>query len=137
MHATDDQKVGLLMTAKLHLAPGMRGGPSQTSEHQTALGSVNLIALDSGFIGSRRPNERRGAKAKPDFLSRISFSSVSHARRRVLRRRGPREERRQRGDGSGYCERKSKCFTDSRGDTLRPTQQGASSCQPAKLVLLL
>lgn len=65
------------MTAKLHLAPGMRRGRSQTSEHQTALGSVNLIALDVGFIGSRGPKERRGAKAEPDFLSRISFASVS------------------------------------------------------------
>lgn len=81
-------KVGLLMTAKLHLALGMRRGRSQTSEHQTALSSVNLIALDMGFIGSHRPKERRGAKAKPDFLSHISFSSVSHALIRVLRKRG-------------------------------------------------
>lgn len=72
------------MTAKVHLAPGMCRGCSQTSEHQTVRSSVNLIALDVGFIGSRRPNERRGAKAEPDFLSRISFSSVSHARRRML-----------------------------------------------------
>lgn len=67
------------MTAKLHLAPGMCRGCSQTSEHQTARSPVNLIALDVGFIGSLRPNEKRGAKAEPDFLSRISFSSVSHA----------------------------------------------------------
>lgn len=75
------------MTAKLHLAPGMCRGHSQTSEHQTALSSVNLIALDVGFIGSHRPKERRGAKAEPDFLSHVSFSSVSHALVRVLRRR--------------------------------------------------
>lgn len=75
------------MTAKLHLAPGMHRGCSQTSEHQTALSSVNLIALDTGFIGSHRPKERRGAKAKPDFLSHISFSSVSQALIRALRRR--------------------------------------------------
>lgn len=76
------------MTAKLHLAPGMHRGCSQTSEHQTALSSVNLIALDMGFIGSHRPKERRGAKAKPDFLSHISFYSVSQALIRALRRRG-------------------------------------------------
>lgn len=81
-------KVGLLMTAKLHLAPGMCRGRSQTSEHQTALSSVNLIALDMGFIGSHRPEKRRGAKAEPDFLSHISFSSVSHALIGVLGRRG-------------------------------------------------
>lgn len=75
------------MTAKLHLAPGMCRGRSQTSEHQTALSSVNLIALDSGFIGSHGPKERRGAKAEPDFLSRISFSSVSQALMSVLGRR--------------------------------------------------
>ncbi len=67
------------MTAKLHLAAGMCRGRFQTSEHQTALSSVNLIALDMGFIGSHEPKERRGAKAEPDFLSRISFFSVSHA----------------------------------------------------------
>lgn len=76
------------MTAKLHLAPGMCRGRSQTSEHQTALSSVNLIALDMGFIGSRRPKERRGPKAEPDFLSGISFSFVSHALIRMLVRRG-------------------------------------------------
>lgn len=81
-------KGGLLMTAKLHLAPGMCRGRSQTSEHQTALSSVNLIALDTRFIGSRRPKERPGAKAEPDFLSHISFSSVSHALVAVLGRRG-------------------------------------------------
>ncbi len=75
------------MTAKLHLAPGMCGGRSQTSEHQTALSSVNLIALDMGFIGSREPKERRGAKAETDFLPCISFSSVSHALIRVHGRR--------------------------------------------------
>lgn len=74
------------MTAKVHLVPGMCRGCSQTSEHQTARSSVNLIALDVGFIGSHRPNKRRGVKAEPDFLSRISFSSVSHARGRMLRK---------------------------------------------------
>lgn len=81
-------KVGLLMTAKLHLAPGMHRGRCQTSEHQTARSSVNLIALDMGFTGSCRPKERRGAKAKPHFLSHISFSSVRHALISVLKRRG-------------------------------------------------
>lgn len=76
------------MTAKLHLAPGMCRGCSQTSEHQTALSSVNLIALDMGFIGSHGPKEKRGAKAEPDFLPRISFSFVSQARIRMLRRKG-------------------------------------------------
>lgn len=75
------------MTAKLHLAPGMCRGGSQTSEHQTVLSSVNLIALDAGFIDSHRPKERQGAKTEPDFLSHISFSTVSHALRRMLRRR--------------------------------------------------
>lgn len=47
----------------------------------------------------------------------------------------PREEC---GDGRSYCEWKSKCFTDSHRDVLRRTQQGApSSCQQAKLVLVL
>lgn len=80
-------KVGLLMTAKLHLAPGMHRGCSQTSEHQTALSSVNLIALDTGFIGSHRPKERRGAKAKPDFLSHISFSCQSSSHKSTQKKR--------------------------------------------------
>lgn len=50
--------VDVLMTAKLHLAPGMCGGHSKTFEHQTVLSSVNLIALNMGFIGSRGPAER-------------------------------------------------------------------------------
>lgn len=50
----------------------------------------------------------------------------------------PREEGRECGDGRSYCEWKSKCFADSHRDVLRRAQQGAaSSCQQAKLVLVL
>lgn len=77
-------EVSRLMTAKLHLAPGMCRGQSQTSEHQTALSSVDLIALDMGFIGSPWAKRRQEAKAEPDCLSCISFSFVSHALRRRL-----------------------------------------------------
>lgn len=57
------------MTARLHAASGMP--QLKTSQHQTALGSVSLIALDVGFIGSRRPSQSQGGQeAEPDFSSR-------------------------------------------------------------------
>lgn len=78
---------GVLMTAKLHLAPGMH---LPTSEHQTVLSSVNLIALDTDLLARSGPKRDGEGKAKPDFLCHIGFSSVSHALTRTLGRRGVR-----------------------------------------------
>lgn len=75
-------KVSLLMTAKLHLAPGMHRGRCQTSEHQTARSSVNLISLDMGFTGSCRPKERRGGESKTRFSLPYQFLLCQSCSRR-------------------------------------------------------
>ena len=74
------------------------------------------VSLAEGFDGDTMGGKRPGSDYVRPLHLPSEFCYISR------RREGGRERR----DGRGYCEWKSKCFSDSHGDVLRWTQREAA-----------